>query len=228
MATEFPPHIYSLAVLTCRHAMDGAPVRFIARAPQGLVAMCDVDGHVDDDTLNENDFTVIRLEHLIERDRSIAILPAIPIRLCARRAGPGEAWVFDDIAEDDEKLNEKEIPGLTVAEIGARLALLPAGARFYRATLSFGRSLTIRYPDGLRAIPVWTNPVQAQAFIDEGDTPDKLVEMTASELEEFISDAGELTRFFLLNPYIEGCGFAEAGMLREALVGWSDGRVPAE
>lgn len=93
------PEIKSLGVLACRHALDGAPVRFIARAPQGLVAMCEMDGHVDDDSLGEDDVLIVCLGHLLDHDPSVAILATLPTRLCARRAERGAGWEFDDIAE---------------------------------------------------------------------------------------------------------------------------------
>lgn len=81
--------------IVCSHVFaDTRPVLLVAREDGEWMFLCG-DLHSDGE-----DYHVVGVEHLVERDSSLRDIPALNDGFEAERAGIGGRWVLGEVADD--------------------------------------------------------------------------------------------------------------------------------
>lgn len=214
-----------VAIFTCRHVLDGAPVLFLEGGGGQLTALCGAEDH---EWLSNgpNGMTFVHCGHIFSKDPSATIVVDMPWYYCAKREDPDAPWILHESPPDEDEEDQVEdgdLYGLSRAEIRQFLDDLPHDVTFYRAENDLGAWLVYKIAPVFRAIPVWTRLDEAQRFVDRFSPEDRFVAMQPAEIIAFLDDFPEDVSYIYLEPDAANvCEIAAQNMFREVYAIWVD------
>lgn len=217
-----------VALFTCRHVLDGAPVLFLEGGGGQLTALCGAEDH---EWLSKgpNGMTFVHCGHIFSQDPSTTIVIDMPWHYCAKRDNPDAPWVLEESPPEDDQEDEVEdgdLFGLSRAEIREFLDALPDNQKFYRAENDADAWLIYRIAPVFRAVPIWTRKHEAQSFVEDFSPGDRIVAMKMEEIIAFLGDFPDGVPYIYLEPGAANvCEIAAANLFREVYASWLDERT---